>query len=307
MTTGQALFFLRQRSVAFECMYQSARNALLPLLRTTFGHARFTEYADPAVCADYAIDVYRKYADMIERVSGFDLAHAVVLEVAPGQTMASTVCFLARGASRVIGIDKYDRVPLESSYEHEIYRRLFEKLGCPDLAAVAFREFAPAGLRNSEAVEFVTRCAVEQIGERLEPISVDLVCSNLVMNHVRDLDRAYRAAFRVLKPGGIFIHNIHFWHHYAFEWKGLFYYLSIPEPIWQLMTSRLYAVNRKSAGDHRRFAESAGFTNVFIRVDESNRHPREDAERYRAGHPRETRSADDLTARYFTICGQKPR
>ena len=306
MTIGNKLAVLRHRSVAFECAYQMARNAFVPVIRTTFGHARFTEYADPATSAKYAVEVFHRYRHALRACGDAKLDDASVLEVAPGQTMASTAAFLSAGATRVIGVDKYARVPLAPAYEHAIFLQLFTLLGAPTLAERAFESFTPTDLRFRPCIQFVDHCAAEDLDRLIAPASIDVVCSNLVFNHVRDLDAAYRAIHRILKPGGIMIHHIHFWHHFAFEWKGLFYYLSIPKAVWHMMTSRMYAVNRKSASDHRQLAKQAGFCDITTLVDEQNRHPRKEAELYLANHPSETRSVDDLTARYFTLCARRP-
>jgi SAM-dependent methyltransferase len=297
---------LLRRSASFECFYQMLRNLLVPMFRTTFGHARFSEYADPATSARYALDVHRFYMDVIATVPDFSLRGARVLEVAPGQTMATTVPFLVDGAAEVTGLDKYARVPLPPDYEHAIYERLFALMERPELASLAFTRFEREGLVFSGRVRFVDRCAVEAVADAFPPDSFDLICSNLVVNHVRDLATAYRACFRALKPGGLMIHNVHFWHHHAFEREGLFHYLSVSDPVWQLMTSRMYAVNRKSGEDHRRFAAAAGFKEVEILVDEAHRHPAEEASLYLKRHPKETRTVADLTARYFALRARKP-
>ena len=79
--------------------------------------------------------------------------------------------------------------------------------------------------------------------------SVQMVCSQAVLEHVDDLDTAYRALRRWLVPGGLMSHHIDFTSHgTARVWNG---HWTFSDREWRLIRGRRsWLLNRESIGTH---------------------------------------------------------
>lgn len=96
-----------------------------------------------------------------------------------------------------------------------------------------------------------------QVSE-LHTESVDMIFSQAVLEHVDDLENAYRAMFSWLKPSGHISHAIDFKSHgTADEWNGHWTY---PDFIWALIRGkRPYLLNRAPFSYHVKQINDAGF------------------------------------------------
>jgi SAM-dependent methyltransferase len=88
--------------------------------------------------------------------------------------------------------------------------------------------------------------------------SVDLVLSHSVLEHVVDLETAYRAIRRWLGPGGLMSHQIDLTAHgLSPQWNG---YRAFPEIIWKAMMGRRdFLINRAPYSVHRNLVTQNGF------------------------------------------------
>ena len=125
------------------------------------------------------------------------------------------------------------------------------------LKAGGVEYFAPADARSTS----------------LEPDSVDLVYSNSVLEHV-PVDvilGLMKEAYRVLKPGGLTLHNIGCNDHYAFFDKSISFvnYLQFDERQWRLWNNSLQYQNRLRASEFAELAESVGFEVIQRRTHSS--------------------------------------
>jgi SAM-dependent methyltransferase len=97
----------------------------------------------------------------------------------------------------------------------------------------------------------------------LEPNSVDLVYSNSVLEHVhREVIRGLmEESFRVLKPGGLAMHNVGCNDHYAFFDKSISFvnFLQFEEREWRLWNNPIQYQNRLRAPEFVELAIQAGF------------------------------------------------
>jgi SAM-dependent methyltransferase len=93
--------------------------------------------------------------------------------------------------------------------------------------------------------------------------SIDFLLSNAVMEHVTDLEGAYQAMSRWLRPGGIASNQIDFRSHGLFHaWDG---HWACPDWLWRLfMGRRPYLLNREPLSTHRRLAAAAGFEEMQV-------------------------------------------
>ena len=97
----------------------------------------------------------------------------------------------------------------------------------------------------------------------LEPDSIDLVYSNSVLEHVpREVIRGLmQESFRVLKPGGLAMHNVGCNDHYAFFDKSISFanFLQYGEREWRLWNNPIQYQNRLRAPEFVELAIAAGF------------------------------------------------
>lgn len=87
---------------------------------------------------------------------------------------------------------------------------------------------------------------------------MDLIFSQAVMEHVEDIEHAYRSMYQWLKPGGVISHQVDFKaHEMTDEWNGHWY---IGNTMWKfLLHGRKYSINRLPLSAHLKEIEKAGF------------------------------------------------
>lgn len=99
--------------------------------------------------------------------------------------------------------------------------------------------------------------------EVIENCSVDMIFSQAVMEHVKDLETSYSAMFSWLKSGGIMAHQIDFKSHgIADEWNGHWSYSDLT---WKLiMGKRPYLINREPLSTHIKLLNENGFKVIDV-------------------------------------------
>ena len=94
--------------------------------------------------------------------------------------------------------------------------------------------------------------------EKIEENSVDLVFSQAVMEHVIDLENAYRIMFKWLKNEGYISHQIDYKAHETHKvWNGHWKYNDL---VWKIiMHGRSYPINRAPHSEHIKLIKKTGF------------------------------------------------
>jgi len=95
------------------------------------------------------------------------------------------------------------------------------------------------------------------------PGSIDMIFSQAVLEHVDDLDAAYRSMLRWLAPAGFMSHQIDFkCHNTAPTWDG---HWAMTETVWRLTRgARPYLINRQPCSVHMDLLEKYGFENLVM-------------------------------------------
>jgi SAM-dependent methyltransferase len=166
------------------------------------------------------------------------VAGADLLELGPGQSPALLIKARERGARTAVGLDIERYSELTSLSEDRGVKSVFY---------------------DGRAFPF-------------DDGTFDIVWSSDVLEHVRDPELTVREAFRVLRPGGLFVGRIDFRDHYFMEteakWNNCHRF---PEWLWNAMTDRRGSyVNRWRASDWRRAIESGGFQTVSWEEEHSS-------------------------------------
>jgi SAM-dependent methyltransferase len=202
--------------------------------------------------AEYPIKIFHLH---VERAYPQGLPpRSVILELGPGDSIASMIIGYAYGVSHTYMVDVGDF----ASKNVEFYRFLaadMKKKGMdvPDLSDVAsFRDV----LRVCRA-EYLTNgvSSLRQIPSE----SIDFIWSHSVLEHVRkhDLEAVLREFKRVLKPGSFSSHNIDFQDHL----DGALNNLRFSERVWEspLFAESGFYTNRIPAVTMHDMFREAGF------------------------------------------------
>ncbi len=195
-----------------------------------------------------------------------DLYGKRVLEIGAGYNIGIAVRFSASGAERVVTMDKF--VPLQdTAYTRDLYRTLRRSL--PGSEQESFDEAIAidGSLRlNSQKLNYVYGKSLEELSPGLKPASFDLIVSNAVLEEIYDLDPLFAAMDRLLKPGGMLIHNIDLGDYGMFTKHGFhpLEFLTIPEPVYRYMVECSGQPNRKLVNYYRGKMTELGFSSEVL-------------------------------------------
>jgi SAM-dependent methyltransferase len=166
---------------------------------------------------------------------------ADVCEIGPGDHLATGLVLLAAGARSYTALDRFqgDYWGAEAQAWYTLVRR--HRGGPTD-----FR--ADVGTIAS---------AVEDV-DSLPTNAFDLIVSQAVGEHVSDIHAFALATLKMLRPGGIAVHNVDFSNHGIGDGDE---FLSVPGWIWHLMGSNRGLPNRKTKAE---FLEAFSIMDVRI-------------------------------------------
>jgi SAM-dependent methyltransferase len=175
-----------------------------------------------------------------------DLHGSRVLELGPGDNYGVALHFLACGAARVTLVDRF-ATRRDEAHQARIYRALLD--GLDEERRISIGD----AIRLDGEITFDRRrlqvmegVAVEDLEERLEPGTFDLVVSRAVLEHVADPDRAMAAIDRMLATGGLMLHKVDFRDHGMFTTGGVhpLTFLTVPDGLYRLMSRNSGRPNR---------------------------------------------------------------
>jgi SAM-dependent methyltransferase len=229
--------------------------------------------------APYCYEVFLKHLTLCHE-AGMRSIPSSVAEIGPGDSIGIGLAALIAGADRYSGLDVVpyslsdrnhrifrdlvaffrDRKPNAACgwprYDHLLDARLFPSAALPDgalrrsLAAERLEAISAALGGRAERVRIEYRCPWSSAAA-IEPGSVDWLWSHSVLEHVDDLEAAYAAMHRWLRPGGFTSHQIDLRSHELLpEWNG---HWGVPGWQWRVMRGRrLYLINRQPFSAHAR-------------------------------------------------------
>jgi SAM-dependent methyltransferase len=213
----------------------------------------------------------------------------VVAELGPGDSIGIGLAALLSGAEKYFALDLVPYSDLERNLEifEELIAMFARRLPIPDesefpllypkLDRYDFPQHLIGERRLADALAPARVAAIRTSIKRsqadgsmvsykapwnapgvIDDGSVDFIFSQAVLEHVDDLEGAYAAMCRWLKPGGIMSHQIDFkCHGKANSWNGHWTYTDI---VWRIMVGRrLYLLNRQPHSVHVELIERSGF------------------------------------------------
>jgi SAM-dependent methyltransferase len=130
---------------------------------------------------------------------------ATVLEVGPGCNLGSSLLLACLGAT--VQVTARYPTPWDSRYHPRLYRALHSLVS--DRQPQWHLELLTAVL-DQQAHEPMLRCMVSSLESLVEvaDASIDVMVSNAVLEHTYDLVRAVSEMARVIRPGGLGLHQV---------------------------------------------------------------------------------------------------
>ena len=238
----------------------------------------------------YAIEVFGRHAVMVGHQNS--LSGKTVLELGPGDSIATAVIAAAHGAKAIlVDTGRYVRPDIAPCIE--LGQSLSEMgLRPPDLSACAGVD------------EVLALCGAQYMTDglaslkRIEAQSVDWMFSQAVLEHVRrrEFVDTMRECRRILKPGGIGSHKVDLRDHLSDALNTL----RFGERIWEseLFAQSGFYTNRIRFGEMSEFFRQAGFD---VEVTGVRRWSSLPTPRNRLAHEYREMPGDDLCVSGFDV------
>jgi SAM-dependent methyltransferase len=212
------------------------------------------------------------------RKVGFELQGASIVEIGTGWFPTLPICFSLVGAKR---IQTYDIARhMDSGLTFRMVAALESKLDTiaeagnvsPEKIRVRYRELTKSKNLNAllEKARVEYRAPADARATGSPPNSTDLVYSNSVLEHVpKQMIRSLMdEAIRLLRPGGLTLHNVGCNDHYAFVDRRISFvnYLRYSEAQWRRWNNCLQYQNRLRAPEFLELAAEAGLEVIHKEV-----------------------------------------
>ncbi|MEE9218039.1 MAG: class I SAM-dependent methyltransferase [Acidobacteriota bacterium] len=240
--------------------------------------------------ARYCYSVWLRHLTKLGQ-NGWSGAVESVAELGPGDSIGVGLAALLCGARRYVALDIFpyserarwlrildelvplfeNRAPIPDETELPAVWPRLESYAYPEayLPSVDVEPSRIARLReeisgpHSTTIRYI--CPWFEAAQ-VERDSVDLILSQAVMEHVTDLDAAYRAMWAWLRPGGFCSHVVDLRSHGVSDaWNGHWRY---PEALWRFAVARReFTMNRMPLSAHLGCIERAGLQVVHCEVD----------------------------------------
>jgi len=234
-----------------------AAKVALSQIRVPYGFwRRFGLFRHGAMDApDYALKIFDMH--LRRAFPAGNLAGKTILEIGPGDSLASAFIGKAYGAAGVVLVD----VGAFATDDLEVYRSLIAKL--------SERHLVVSDLENlTSTSDALKRCGATYLVSgvdsflEIESASIDYIWSHSVLEHIpkKDLRRLFSELRRILKPDGVMSHNIDFQDHLQHSLNSL----RFSELVWEskIMRNAGFYTNRVRAHQMHGLIQSSGFVKL---------------------------------------------
>jgi SAM-dependent methyltransferase len=170
-----------------------------------------------------------------------------VLEIGPGDNLGVALKLISMGAVQVTCIDKFWK-NRNLKKEMKLYKKMIREMSSEERklaeSALALKK---GKIFNKNKIEYICGKGIEENAKIKGKGYYDIIFSNSVMEHVQDVDKAFKAMDHLLKKGGLMVHSIDFKDHGMFTAMGLdpLVFLTIPSWLWNMMRSHSGRPNRQ--------------------------------------------------------------
>jgi SAM-dependent methyltransferase len=207
--------------------------------------------------------------------SGYSVRDKVVFEVGSGHELISPLGWFINGADSVVTVDLNRRLDLDvfrgslsilgNLDELVVYEKYFdnvEKLLCLKRLGLV-RNFMkdPEKFMKNSKIEYLAPANAANVS--LSDSSVDIHFSNTVFEHIskKSLFEILKEGRRILKPDGVFLHNIDLSDHFSHTDESIckINFLKYGKAMWLFIGGNRFAYcNRLRVSEYRTLFESAG-------------------------------------------------
>lgn len=276
--------------------------------------------------ARYCYAVWLRHFVMAIKNGLFPSPPQVIGELGPGDSIGIGLAALLSGAEMYYGIDVVEHASSQQNIRilDELVDLFRRKENIPDeqefvniKPLLDSHEFPSHILTNERLEHYLSEDRIKKIRNSLENYntkgsmiryvapwysasliekeSVDMICSQAVLEHVDDLHSIYQTMYLWLKPEGCISHQIDFKSHgLADSWDG---HWAFSDFIWKLMRGRrAYLLNREPHSTHIRHLKEAGFEIV---CDKKIERPSEIRPEQLAAHFKNMSAEDKVTSGAF--------
>jgi SAM-dependent methyltransferase len=207
--------------------------------------------------------INRVFSDYLQYggLTAADLTGKRVLEVGPGDNLGVSMRFVCAGASQVIALDRFVTTH-DPEKSDRIYRALRDCLDRPERGVYDAIISEHRHVRfSADRIQPVYNVGIERADEHFEPNSFDLIVSRAVLEEVYQIDRAFAAMDRLLRPGGALIHKIDLTDYGLFSGKGFhpLEFLTIPNVVYGSMSRYSAIPHRHRANYYRDKMHTLGY------------------------------------------------
>ena len=182
-----------------------------------------------------------------------------VLEVGPGNNLATALLILSCGASKVTCVDilpKLDTARGRATYG--LLRGQLDNVGAR-LDPLFDGDELLVSMDSDSALAYLGDCPIEEAWHRLGPNRFDLVVSRAVLEHTYSLEKSIDSTWRLLKPDGRMAHKVDLRSHDEGEEVHPLEFLTYSERCWRWMTSHTGEPNRQRKGVYVQLLRKYGF------------------------------------------------
>jgi len=279
--------------------------AAINRIRHTTGTGNPQLDQDIVQLVEYSKGVFEKYCRHISKTAiCAALNNKIIVELGPGDTMATGLFFLAYGAARVVCFDRFKLI-VNSPKNTLIARQILSIL--PETQRQHLNtilSFDNQGQMNLDISRLQYQHSLnEKI--RLANNSVDIIVSNAVLEHVQNLDALFASMYRILKPGGLMVHAADLKSHELHHTTELDF-LTVPDWLWWLMTFYRGAPNRKRWSYYKNLLDAHDFKLTFFKITSTL--PAESICTLRLTYPQHAKrfNDEDLSCGGFLFSARKP-
>ena len=193
-----------------------------------------------------------------------------ILEIGTGENLGVGIKLICHGAQRVDTIDRFNSLMAEDG-QVKLYREIKRSLSNDqrDLFSSAIEFDGEYKYRlNEDRLRYITGVGIEDLDTVLKNENYDLIISRAVLEHVFGIEHAIDVMDKLLRPGGVMIHEVDFRDHGMFSRFGFnpLTFLTVNDNLWHKMTSHIGAPNRRIINFYRDTFSSLGYDIHILKI-----------------------------------------
>ena len=243
--------------------------------------------------ARYCYTIWLRHLSILYK-NGFTKTPNTIAELAPGDSIGAGLAGLVCGSKKLYALDvvKHTNIKNNISVFDKLVTLFAKRSAMPDdnefprvLPRLASYNFPSEIFTNNNLEKLLDKSRIQCLRNELvdmekqknsiqymcpwndskiiENDSVDMIFSQAVLEHVKDLKHTYDAMYKWVKKGGCISNQIDFKSHgLSDEWNG---HWSFSDLTWKLIKgNRPYLINREPLSKHLEAAQDAGFEIIFV-------------------------------------------